>query len=83
MLGAGVVLKRKGKPALWRRVRTFGSYCSTNDPRVVFGLGDNDAVESIDTMDIFWPDGSKETWQKPIPLKYTTLVQGAVNKKGK
>jgi hypothetical protein len=77
MLGAAVALKRKGKPTLRRRVRTFGSYCSTNDPRVVFGLGETDTVDSID---IFWPDGTKETWQKPIPMKYTTLIKGAFKK---
>jgi len=80
MLGAGIALKRKGKPAMWRRMRTFGSYCSSNDPRVVFGLGDSEAVESIE---IFWPDGTGETWQKPVPMKYTTLIKGAVNKKEK
>jgi hypothetical protein len=78
MLGSRAALKRKGKPTLWRRVRTDGSYCSTNDPRIVFGLGENDKVDSID---IFWPDGTKETWKNPLPMKYTTLIKGAVNKK--
>jgi hypothetical protein len=78
MLGTRAALKRKGKPTLWRRVRTDGSYCSANDPRVVFGLGESDVVDSVE---IFWPDGTKETWQKPIPMKYTTLIKGAVNKK--
>lgn len=78
MPGTRVGLNRKGKPTLWRRVQTGGSYCSTNDPRIVFGLDEDDKVESID---IFWPDGTKETWQKPIPMKYTTLIKGAVNKK--
>ena len=35
----------------------------------------------VDSIDIFWPDGTKETWQKPIPMKYTTLIKGTVNKK--
>jgi hypothetical protein len=78
LLGTRVGLNRKGKPTLWRRVRTEGSYCSANDPRLVFGLGEDDRVDSID---IFWPDGTKETWQNPIPMKYTTLIKGAVNKK--
>ncbi|MCP5108106.1 MAG: VCBS repeat-containing protein, partial [bacterium] len=34
--GTLAALKRKGKPTLWRRVRTEGSYCSANDPRIVF-----------------------------------------------
>ncbi len=80
MLGTLVALKRKGKPTLWRRLRTSGSYCSSNDPRVLFGLGDSDAV---DTVEISWLDGTKEVWKNPVPMKYTTLVKGAVNKKEK
>ncbi len=76
MPGTLVALKRKGKPTLWRRVRTSGSYCSSNDPRVLFGLGDDDAVDSVE---ITWPDGTKETWKKPVPMKYTTLVKGTIN----
>lgn len=75
MPGTIVALKRKGKPTLWRRVRTSGSYCSSNDPRVLFGLGNDDAVESVE---ITWPDGTKDTWKKPVPMKYTTLVKGTV-----
>ncbi len=72
-LGARAVLKRNGEPDLWRRAHTDASYCSTNDPRILFGLGDNDAVDSVE---IFWPDGTSETWQKPIPMQYTTLKKG-------
>jgi hypothetical protein len=78
MPGTSVGLKRKGKPILWRRVRTSGSFCSTNDPRVFFGLGDTDEVEAIE---IHWSDGTKETWKNPIPMKYTTLIKGSVNNK--
>jgi len=78
MLGAYVALKRKGHPTLWRRVRTDGSYCSGNDPRILFGLGDS---ETVDAIDIFWPDGTTEVWQKPIPMKYTTLKKGTLGKK--
>jgi len=80
MQGTNVALKRKGKPVLWRRVQTGGSYCSTNDPRVLFGLGETDRVDQID---VFWPDGSKETWNSPISMKYTTLYKGSVAKGGK
>jgi hypothetical protein len=72
-LGARVGLKRRGRPLLWRQVRTEGSYCSANDPRVLFGLGDADSVE---TMEIFWPDGSRDVWNKPVPGVYTTLRKG-------
>jgi enediyne biosynthesis protein E4 len=77
MQGALVTLNRKGKPSLWRRVRTEGSYSSTNDPRLLFGLGEDDKVDSID---IVWPDGSKETWKKPKAMQYTTLKKGSANK---
>lgn len=75
-LGARVALKRKGRPVLWRQVRTEGSYCSSNDPRILFGLGDTDAVE---TLDIYWPDGSRDQWKDPSPMAYTTIEQGKVN----
>jgi len=75
LLGSRVVLKRKGKKPLLRQVRVDGSYCSANDPRIVFGLGDSDAVDSIE---IFWSDGSRESWDKPISNKYTTLKKGLV-----
>jgi len=78
LLGARVALKRKGLPTLWRRVRTDGSYCSANDPRVLFGLGENDSVTEVE---VYWPDGSKEVWEEPVPLKYTTLKKGSVNKR--
>jgi len=77
MLGAKVLLKRKGKPDLMKRVRVSGSYCASRDPRLLFGLGDSDTVDS---MEIMWPDGTKETWKKPVPMTYTTLKKGAVNK---
>jgi hypothetical protein len=77
LLGTLVALKRKGKPTLWRRVRTSGSYCSANDPRILFGLGSSDVVDAVE---ILWPDDSKEVWKKPVTMKYTTLVKGSVNK---
>ncbi|MCP4151686.1 MAG: CRTAC1 family protein [bacterium] len=78
--GTLVALKRKGKPTLWRRVRTDGSYCSANDPRVHFGLDDSDTIESVE---IHWPDGSKETWKKPVSMTYSTLIKGTLAGVGK
>jgi hypothetical protein len=73
-LGARAALRLKGGATLWRRVSTDGSYCSAGDPRVIFGLGEADDVESVE---VFWPDGSKETWNDPLPMKYTTLTKGS------
>ena len=77
LLGTRVAVKRKEMPTIWRRSRTDGSYCSANDPRILFGLGEEDAVTSVE---FYWPDGTKEVWQRPIINKYTTLVKGKVNK---
>src|SRR5262249_23643924 len=46
-VGARVGLVRKGKPALWRRVHTDGSYLSASDVRVHFGLGDDASVDAL------------------------------------
>ena len=77
MLGARVEVKRAGNPALWRRVRTDGSYCSANDPRVVFGLGGGAKVEVVR---VHWPDGTVENWPAPELGRYTTLRQGTAPK---
>ena len=45
--GAKVVLKVAGKPTQTRYVRTSGSYLAASDPRVFFGIGTSDAVESL------------------------------------
>ncbi|MCP3958593.1 MAG: CRTAC1 family protein [bacterium] len=73
MLGAQVAVERAGRPTLWRRVRTDGSFGSSNDPRVIFGLGDSGAV---DRVLVRWPDGSEETWTDVPAGRYTTLRQG-------
>jgi hypothetical protein len=72
-LGARVALYRKGAPVLWRRVHTDSSYLSANDPRLHFGLGDANTIERVE---VYWPDGSKETWTGLQPNRLTTLVQG-------
>ena len=72
MLGAVVTVERAAAPVLRRRVRTGGSYLSANDPRLLFGLGDDPAIESIL---IDWPSGRQERF-KAEPGRYTTLRQG-------
>ena len=58
-IGAKVGLLRKGRPILWRRARSDGSYASANDPRVLFGLGE---TRSFDELIIHWPDGTEQRW---------------------
>jgi len=76
LIGALAGVRRKGLPVLWRRVRTCGSYCSANDPRLLFGLGTDGTAESVE---IVWPDGAKEVWKEPVLMQYTTLRKGFVN----
>ena len=72
-LGALVAVERAGHPALWRRVRTDGSFCSANDPRLLFGLG---ASDTVDRVLVRWPDGSEEVWTSLATGRYTVLRQG-------
>ena len=61
---------------LWRRVRADGSYCSSNDPRVLFGLG---AAATVRHLDVLWPDGTRERWDgSSLELnRYHTLERGS------
>jgi hypothetical protein len=73
-LGARVELRRPGKPSLWRRARSDGSYASANDPRILFGLGDSPQIAGVV---VHWPSGKVESF-KDVPVgAYTTLREGS------
>jgi hypothetical protein len=72
--GARVEIRRKGAPALWRRVRTDGSYLSANDPRILAGLG---KAAEIEAVTVYWPDGLVESFPVPALKSYTTLRRGS------
>jgi enediyne biosynthesis protein E4 len=73
MLGARVeIIISKGK-SLWRRVRTDGSYLSSNDPRIIGGLGTSLSVEAVRVR---WPDGTVDAWANPRIDQYMTLRKG-------
>jgi hypothetical protein len=74
MLGTRVAVFRRDARTLWRRVHTDGSYCSSSDPRVLFGLGD---APEITKVQAHWVSGRVEEWTG-LPLgKYTTLREGS------
>jgi enediyne biosynthesis protein E4 len=78
MLGARVEVVIKPKQVLARRVRTDGSYCSSQDPRVLVGIG---SAERVETVRVRWPDGSTEEW-KTLPInRYLTLREGTSSSK--
>jgi hypothetical protein len=72
-LGAKIELTRPQSPALLRRARTDGSYLSTHDPRVLFGLG---AQRTTGKVLVTWPSGRREAWENLPPNQYTTLQEG-------
>jgi hypothetical protein len=74
MLGTRVAVFRRDAPTLWRRVHSDGSYCSSSDPRVLFGLGD---APEITKVQAHWVSGRVEEWTG-LPLgKYSTLREGS------
>ena len=50
-----------------------GSYASSSDPRLHFGLG---ASSKIDKLEIQWPSGSKEEIRIPSVDRVVTIVEG-------
>ncbi len=72
-VGALVGVERAGKPTLWRRVRTDGSYLSAGDVRVHFGLG---AQPTITAIVVQWQDGTRERWTDIKSDRLVTLTRG-------
>ena len=53
---------------------THGAYASSNDPRVLFGLGDSPEVSKVRA---YWLSGRVEEWTGLAADKYTTLREGS------
>jgi hypothetical protein len=77
--GARLALFRKGRPPLWRRVSTDGSYLSASDPRVHFGLGTDEDMRTapLEGLFVIWPNGAKEKWIIAKPDCQIQLREGA------
>ncbi len=73
-IGARVTLKFQQGTQV-REVRTDGSYLSTHDPRIVFGLH---TYDQIDEVTVRWPDGSTEKVKGPRQGLYYVWKQGAI-----
>ena len=54
-------------------VMSGGSFESSNDFRLHFGLGPS---TSVDKVEIHWPDGAKETYQLPGVDRYYAVEEG-------
>ena len=77
MVGARVEIIRDGAPSIWRRARADGSYASSNDPRVLTGLGPSAAAPRVT---VTWPSGRVESFAGVAIDRYTTLAEGAGSK---
>lgn len=64
---------RTGKIKQRGDVHSGGSFASSNDPRVHFGLGD---ATRIDSVEIRWPGGALETVSLPAVDRIFTVEQG-------
>jgi len=71
-LGASVALKALGR-TMHRDVLICSSYCSSNDPRVHFGLGA--AAEATDVV-VTWVGGARESFGTLAAGRYHLLKQG-------
>lgn len=74
MVGARVAIVRSSSQTMWRRSRADGSYASSNDPRVLVGLG---ASTEAPTVRVTWPSGVTEEWRDVQVDRYTTLTEGS------
>ncbi len=78
-IGAKVTVLRAGQPPLVRRAHTDGSYLSSNDVRVHFGLASQPDIEAVV---VEWPDGSKEQWTGVRAGRMIRLKQGTGDDRG-
>lgn len=76
VVGATVQLARPGQPVAHRRCATDGSYLSSSDPRIVFGLGDSPATG---TVRVRWPDGDEEEWENLAAGQYHLLRKSSTS----
>ncbi|MCG8460868.1 MAG: CRTAC1 family protein, partial [Holophagales bacterium] len=71
--GARVGARLDGRAPLWRRVRAEGSYATSNDPRLIFGLGDGKGSVEVT---VEWPGGPAERFEGLEMGRYHRLVRG-------
>jgi hypothetical protein len=69
-LGAKVRVTFGGR-TLVREIHTSGSYLSSSDPRLIFGLGSETKAERVE---IEWPSGKKQTLEH-VPARQNLLLE--------
>jgi hypothetical protein len=71
VVGAVVALEAGGRRQT-RFAKGGGSFASSGDRRLVFGLG---TAERVERLTVTWPDGTKQEWTDPPVDGYRTLAQ--------
>ncbi len=69
-----VVRIQAGGRQQWQQFQPNQGYCSSQDPRLHFGLGTAVTVEQVWVR---WPDGTSEEFGPQIPGAYRVLQQGS------
>lgn len=72
-VGTRLELELPGGEKLVRVVKGGGSYMSSGDRRILFGLGGRD---KIDRLTVRWPSGKTQTWEGLAVDRYWTLTEG-------
>jgi hypothetical protein len=71
--GARAEVTAAGGRTFHRRVRPAAGYASSNDPRILIGLGAEDGPVAVIVR---WPDGGVERWSGLAPGRYHQLHRG-------
>ncbi len=72
-IGAQVTLEADGLQQM-REVQTGRGYLSSSDPRLLFGLG---RAQSVQSLQVRWPSGLTEHLAPPAINRYYTLQEGS------
>ncbi len=72
-LGAWVGVTADSGRTIFRRVRRDGSYASSNDPRLIVGIGQETGIRRVV---VTWPDGGVESWPGLEIDRWHTLQRG-------
>lgn len=71
-IGARVILTNVNGQKQVADASSAGSYLSSNDPRIVFGLG---SAKSVKSIEVRWPDGRVQTITNPEIDRYLRIIE--------
>jgi hypothetical protein len=72
--GTGAKLKVKAGPLVsYDQAKGGLSYCSAQDPRILFGLGPQ---AKVDILEVLWPSGEQQVFRDLPVNRYITIEEG-------